>query len=68
MNWFAKYDPDPLLARTTGEKQMVNLISADAELLDPNPDLHTMFQLYDFQFFDSKLGRCVVEWSKRMTR
>jgi hypothetical protein len=52
----------------TGNEQIMDLANEQAELLDPNPDLHTMFQLFDLQFFDSKLGRCIVEWSKKMTR
>lgn len=87
MSWMS-FDnlPDPLLASTSGHAQIMDLVSAEAELsgknhrlnetiklhlfksLDPTPDLHVMFQLFDMQFFDGKLGGCIVEWSKRMKR
>lgn len=58
---------NPFSARSCGgENQLIDLVSLEAEMYDPIPDLHTMFQLYDLQFFDGKLGGCVVEWSKRM--
>lgn len=59
---------DPLLDNSHQQGQILDLVSAEAELLDPNPDLHEMFQLFDLQFFDGKLGCCLVEWSKRMKR
>ncbi|KAI6190163.1 SprT-like domain-containing protein [Aphelenchoides bicaudatus] len=65
MNWFANKSPDPLLANSNQE-QFVDLVSPEAELHDPTPDLLAMFQVYDFQFFDGKLSRCTVEWSKRL--
>jgi hypothetical protein len=68
MVWKYNSSPDPLLANSSNQVQLVNLVGPDAELHDPTPDLHTMFQLYDLQFFDGKLGGCIVEWSKRMKR
>ncbi|KAI6207317.1 Protein of unknown function SprT domain containing protein [Aphelenchoides fujianensis] len=68
MNGFGghKRRADPLLGRDENQQQVVDLVGADAELLDPTPDLHTMFVHFDHQFFDGALARCVVEWSKRM--
>lgn len=43
-----------------------NLINDDWELLDPTPDVNSMFKRFDDRFFESKL-RCVeLEWSKKM--
>ncbi|GMH38131.1 hypothetical protein BSKO_06015 [Bryopsis sp. KO-2023] len=42
--------------------------SADFDLLEPCPDIHTLFVLYNDLYFGGKLGACSVEWgSKRMT-
>ncbi|KAI6213319.1 Protein with SprT-like domain at the N terminus [Aphelenchoides besseyi] len=55
---------DPLLHRNENqENEYVNLVHADAELLDPTPDLHTMFIHFNFQFFNGLLAGCLVEWS-----
>lgn len=38
------------------------------DLIDPCPDVHALFVLYNGLYFEGKLGACSVEWSsKRMT-
>lgn len=37
------------------------------ELIDPCPDVHSMFIEFDRKYFWSRLGSCRLEWSKRMT-
>lgn len=44
-----------------------NLTDPEYDLVDPCPDIHALFQEYDKKYFWSKLGSCVLEWSKRMT-
>lgn len=40
----------------------------DADLLDPNPDIHALFCHYNHLYFNDALGACTVDWSsKRMT-
>uniref|UniRef100_A0A1I7RNB3 SprT-like domain-containing protein n=1 Tax=Bursaphelenchus xylophilus TaxID=6326 RepID=A0A1I7RNB3_BURXY len=53
---------------TSSERQVMNLADPASELDDPTPDLHEMFQLFDYQFFQGRLQCCVVEWSKQMKR
>lgn len=43
------------------------IVSPEWELIDPNPDIRALFQEYDKKYFYSRLGSCIVEWSKRMT-
>lgn len=39
-----------------------------ADLLDPNPDIRSLFCYYNDLYFDSKLQACTVDWStSRMT-
>jgi len=45
----------------------VNLADPEYDLIDPNPDIRALFQEFDKKYFWSKLGSCIVEWSKRMT-
>ena len=45
----------------------IDLCAPELEALDPTPDIHDLFVLYNETFFDGVLGACVVEWSKRMT-
>lgn len=46
--------------------QTANLVHNEWEMLDPTPDINSMFRRFDDRFFSSKL-RCVeLEWSKRM--
>lgn len=51
-------------------EKICNLVDEANELIDPNPDIHELFTLYDHQFFSGVLSSrgCLVEWSKRMTR
>ncbi|KAJ7545145.1 hypothetical protein O6H91_09G109300 [Diphasiastrum complanatum] len=40
----------------------------EADLFDPNPDIHALFMHYNHLYFDQKLGACSVAWSSsRMT-
>lgn len=56
--------PPPSLSSTrwTGD-----LNTAEAELLDPTPDIRALFLDFNSRFFSGKLSACVVKWSKRMT-
>ncbi|KAI1727360.1 sprT-like family domain-containing protein [Ditylenchus destructor] len=47
--------------------RMLNLVDPSYELLDPTPDIHAQFVLFNKQFFYGALGACTVEWSKKMT-
>ncbi|XP_004363532.1 zinc finger RAD18 domain-containing protein C1, partial [Capsaspora owczarzaki ATCC 30864] len=44
-----------------------NVISDEYELLDPHPDVHALFQMFDSELFQSRLTGVVLQWSKRMT-
>ncbi|CAF1605969.1 unnamed protein product [Adineta ricciae] len=46
----------------------MNVVDQQWELTDPNPNIYTLFQQFNHQFFYSKLDSVYVEWSKRMTR
>ncbi|CAF0749212.1 unnamed protein product [Adineta steineri] len=46
----------------------MNLVDKQWELIDPHPNIHTLFQQFNHQFFYGKLDSVYVEWSKRMTR
>lgn len=37
------------------------------EMLDPNPDIHSLFLAFNRQYFWSALDSVLVQWSKRMT-
>lgn len=50
------------------QTQSMSVIDKQWELIDPNPNIYTLFQQFNQQFFYSKLGSVYVEWSKRMTR
>src|SRR5581483_12412231 len=39
----------------------------DHDLLDPNPDLHTLFLAFNEQYFWGLLSCVEVRWSKKMT-
>jgi len=43
------------------------LNTAEAELLDPTPDIRSLFLDFNARFFSGKLSSCEVKWSKRMT-
>ncbi|CAB3235265.1 unnamed protein product [Arctia plantaginis] len=46
---------------------MMNLADPELELVDPTPNVHTLFIHFDKEFFSTKLAsRAVVRWSKRM--
>ncbi|KAG2768280.1 hypothetical protein PC129_g12582 [Phytophthora cactorum] len=47
--------------------QRCDLLAPENEYLDPNPDLHSLFQEYNRMFFEGRLAGCEVKWSKRMT-
>jgi len=44
-----------------------NINTAEAELLDPTPDIRALFLDFNSRFFSGKLSSCEVKWSKRMT-
>ncbi|CAF0929246.1 unnamed protein product [Rotaria sordida] len=46
----------------------MNVVDKQWELIDPNPDIYSLFQQFNRQFFYEKLDSVYVEWSKRMTR
>uniref|UniRef100_A0A0N4Z935 SprT-like domain-containing protein n=1 Tax=Parastrongyloides trichosuri TaxID=131310 RepID=A0A0N4Z935_PARTI len=45
----------------------MNLVDPQLDFIDPNPDIFEHFNRYNQLFFNGKLGRCEVKWSKRMT-
>ena len=49
------------------EKLSVSLIDPSWELIDPNPDIHTLFLVFNDQFFWGRLAGVEVRWSPRMT-
>ncbi|XP_017050789.1 DNA-dependent metalloprotease SPRTN [Drosophila ficusphila] len=46
--------------------QTVNLVHPQWELVDPTPDIYSMFLRFDEKFFQQRLGAVALEWSKRM--
>ncbi|XP_072938946.1 uncharacterized protein [Epargyreus clarus] len=45
----------------------MNLADPELELIDPTPNVHSMFMHFDRTFFWATLAsRCIVRWSKRM--
>ncbi|KAH8241753.1 hypothetical protein KR038_003195, partial [Drosophila bunnanda] len=46
--------------------QTQHLVHPEWELVDPNPDIYSMFQRFNEKFFQNRLGTVVLEWSKRM--
>ncbi|XP_068154760.1 uncharacterized protein mh [Drosophila tropicalis] len=46
--------------------QTQNLVHPEWELIDPTPDISSMFVQFDDKFFQKRLGAVVIEWSKRM--
>ncbi|PRW20898.1 sprT-like domain-containing Spartan [Chlorella sorokiniana] len=47
---------------------MDDLTEEELDLLEPAPDIHTLFVHYNKLYFEAKLGACSVEWSSsRMT-
>lgn len=49
------------------EKLSVSLVDPSWELIDPNPDIHTLFLTFNNQFFWGRLSGIEVRWSPRMT-
>jgi hypothetical protein len=43
------------------------IVDPQWDLIDPCPDIRSMFMDFNGKYFDNKLGSCLVEWSKRMT-
>ncbi|XP_065079170.1 DNA-dependent metalloprotease dvc-1 [Ochlerotatus camptorhynchus] len=43
-----------------------NLVHPDWEVVDPTPDIHVLFPIFDRKFFQGKLLCVELEWSKRM--
>ncbi|KAH8343047.1 hypothetical protein KR059_004310 [Drosophila kikkawai] len=46
--------------------QTQNLVHPGWELVDPSPDIYSMFSRFNQKFFQDRLGAVVLEWSKRM--
>ncbi|XP_068226977.1 DNA-dependent metalloprotease dvc-1-like [Palaemon carinicauda] len=49
------------------EKLSVSLVDPCWDLIDPNPDIHTLFLTFNNQFFWGRLSGIEVKWSPRMT-
>ncbi|KAK7071862.1 hypothetical protein SK128_003244 [Halocaridina rubra] len=49
------------------EKLSVSLVDPSWELIDPNPNIHTLFLTFNNQFFWGRLDGIEVRWSPRMT-
>ncbi|KFM57344.1 Zinc finger RAD18 domain-containing protein, partial [Stegodyphus mimosarum] len=45
----------------------LSIVDEQWELIDPNPDIHSLFVQYDAKFFYGKLQAVEVKWSPRMT-
>ena len=45
-----------------------NLANESMELIDPTPDVWSLFVQFDKKFFNARLAGVEVSWSKRMTR
>uniref|UniRef100_A0A182YKJ1 Protein with SprT-like domain at the N terminus n=1 Tax=Anopheles stephensi TaxID=30069 RepID=A0A182YKJ1_ANOST len=43
-----------------------NLVHPDWEILDPTPDIYSLFPLFNQKFFQSRLSCVQLEWSKKM--
>ncbi|XP_039498552.1 uncharacterized protein LOC120456045 [Drosophila santomea] len=46
--------------------QTMNLVHPQWELVDPTPDIFSMFVRFDEKFFQQRLGAVALEWSKKM--
>jgi predicted SprT family Zn-dependent metalloprotease len=55
------------ISLTKTENPTENLVNPSYDLIDPCPDIRALFQEFDKKYFYSRLGSCIVEWSKRMT-
>ncbi|XP_055588200.1 DNA-dependent metalloprotease dvc-1-like [Uranotaenia lowii] len=43
-----------------------NLVHPDWEVIDPTPDIHVLFPIFDRKFFQGRLVCVQLEWSKKM--
>ncbi|KAK9508065.1 hypothetical protein O3M35_007808 [Rhynocoris fuscipes] len=43
-----------------------SIVSSQWEIYDPNPDIYTLFQVFNAKFFWNQLGCVEVKWSTRM--
>lgn len=62
-----KWNSKGPLEEPSQEKLSVSLIDPSWELIDPNPDIHTLFLTFNNQFFWGRLSTVEVKWSPRMT-
>ena len=44
-----------------------SLVDSSWELIDPTPDVHNLFMVFNAKFFWNKLQAVCVSWSKKMT-
>lgn len=44
-----------------------SIVDRSWETLDPNPDVHSLFMVFNKQYFSDSLNTVMVQWSKRMT-
>lgn len=44
-----------------------SIVDPSLDVLDPNPDIHSLFLTFNRQYFWGALDSVVVQWSKRMT-
>ncbi|KAL6003503.1 hypothetical protein ACLOJK_023734 [Asimina triloba] len=50
----------------SAEKEARKQVSAmEADIEDPNPDIHDLFCHYNALYFDDSLGACIVSWTPR---
>ena len=61
-------DDDIAELERQAEVHSLSPVDPKLELLDPNPNIHQLFQLYDQRFFWGKLMAVEVKWSPRMTQ
>ena len=52
---------------STDKSSGLSLIDPQWELIDPNPDIRTLFLQYNGRFFGGRLSGIEVKWSPRMT-
>eukprot|EP01130_Rhizamoeba_saxonica_P017514 TRINITY_DN8509_c0_g1_i1.p1 TRINITY_DN8509_c0_g1~~TRINITY_DN8509_c0_g1_i1.p1 ORF type:complete len:326 (+),score=44.70 TRINITY_DN8509_c0_g1_i1:277-1254(+) len=46
---------------------MSGLVNKEYDLIDPNPDIRSLFMQFDALYFSNRLGSVEVKWSNRMT-
>uniref|UniRef100_A0A0N5AJF9 SprT-like domain-containing protein n=1 Tax=Syphacia muris TaxID=451379 RepID=A0A0N5AJF9_9BILA len=61
------YHSDEKKSLHNEEPEKSSLVDPALETLDPTPDIHSLFLLYNDMFFGGVLGGCEVKWSPRMT-